>query len=300
MKTISHCPICYSQSTSDDLLVKDHMVSQESFHVVTCSSCQLQRTSPRPELIAAYYESDDYLSHSSDAEGLFAKLYGALRLWAASKKVNFLEKQMAISGRRARLMDVGCGIGVFLEKAKSKEFDVFGVELSDLARKQAEKRLNQPIFTNLDDVVLGQTLTSPLDGVSLFHVLEHLPDPAESLRKLHDITTDDAVIVLGLPNPESWDAKHYGSHWAPWDVPIHFWHFTKGNIKELASRNGWSLDSIHPMPLDAFYVSLLSEQFKGRKGVLAWFFAVCVGAYSNLRGGRQNASSLLYVLRKPS
>ena len=276
------------------------MVSLEDFHVVACSSCQLQRTSPRPELIGAYYESDDYLSHTSDAEGLFAKLYGAIRLWAAGKKVNFLEKQMAISGRRARLMDVGCGIGVFLAKAKSKELEVYGVELSDLARKQAENRLNQPIFTNLSDVVLTQTMASPLDGVSLFHVLEHLPDPAETLKKLHDLTSKEAVVVLGLPNPESWDAKHYGSMWAAWDVPIHFWHFTKENIKELASRNGWVLDSIHPMPLDAYYVSLLSERFKGRKGALAWLFAIAVGFYSNLRGGRQNTSSLLYVLRKPS
>ena len=296
LESILACPICGSEDISSAHQIKDHMVSQEVFTVVGCSQCGMKRTSPRPNTssIGRYYESDAYKSHNDDGGGLFDAIYHVTRNWAAGKKARFLDSVSPLKSKIPALLDVGCGIGVFLEAAKKQNWGVFGVEISENARKQAEKRLNQPVFEKIEALPNEQKF----DGISLFHVLEHLPEPKGTLEVLLEKAQPGAPLILALPNYESWDAKHYGADWAAWDVPIHFWHFRKEDVQALAHATGWDLESIHPMPLDAYYVSLLSESFqKGRK---RWIAASLKGFWSNLRGGKHNTSSLIYVLRKPS
>ena len=293
---ISECPVCGSEEIANAQQIKDHMVSQEVFTVVGCSDCGMKRTSPRPDVsaIGRYYESDAYKSHNDEGGRLFDAIYHVTRNWAAGKKARFLDSVSPLKSKIPALLDVGCGIGVFLEAAKKQKWTVFGVEISENARKQAEKRLNQPVFEKIEDLPNAQKF----DGISLFHVLEHLPEPKATLEVLFQKAQPGAPLILALPNYESWDAKHYGSDWAAWDVPIHFWHFRKADVQAVAQATGWELESIHPMPLDAYYVSLLSESFRtGRK---RWISATLKGWWSNLRGGKQNTSSLIYVLRKPS
>lgn len=292
MENINTCPICQSDAISQSFAVKDHMVSGESFNVVSCADCGFQRTSPRPNPIGPYYESDDYLSHNTNKRSLFDRAYHIIRDRAASQKLQFLQKQLSQNTEIPRLLDIGCGIGVFLNEAKKQKWSISGVEISDSARKQAETRLNQPIFKHFDEVPPD----AKFDGISLWHVLEHLPNPVETLQKIHTHAEEGAALVLGLPNPESHDAQFYGSDWAAWDVPIHFWHFRKQDVEALANMTGWTLESVHPMKWDSYYVSLLSESFiHGRK---RWVPATWRGWLSNLKGGEHNTSSLKYVLRK--
>lgn len=272
------------------------MVSKEHFSIVECIQCGMKRTSPRPNAasIGRYYESVAYKSHNDEGSGLFDMLYRFLRDRAASQKARFMEKVTSQKTPIHAHLDVGCGIGVFLGAMKKQKWTVFGVEISENARKQAEKRLNQSILAHLEELPNEQKFV----GISLFHVLEHLSDPVETLKDLHMRATADAALVLALPNYASWDAQHYGAFWAAWDVPIHFWHFRKEDVKALAEKTGWTLESIHPMGLDAYYVALLSESFK--HGKKRWPAATLRGFWSNLKGGKNNTSSLMYVLRKPS
>ncbi|MDG1252900.1 MAG: class I SAM-dependent methyltransferase [Schleiferiaceae bacterium] len=276
--------------------VNDHMVSQDDFEIIQCASCNFKRTSPRPDQkhIGRYYDSPAYKSHNETSKGLFDVLYNFLRDRAARKKAKFLSQRGPSESKIRNLLDVGCGIGVFLEAAKNDKWGVFGVEISENARKQAENRINQPVFEKLEQLPAEQKF----DGITLFHVLEHLPEPLETMKALYAKATPGACLLLALPNPDSWDAHHYGTHWAAWDVPIHFWHFTKVDVKRLAQESEWSYESVHRMPLDAFYVGLLSESF--RHGSKRWVSATIKGLWSNFKGGKDNSSSLMYVLRKPS
>ncbi len=296
LEEIIVCPICEVSDSNLKLEVCDHMVSQETFTIVACSTCGLLRTSPRPskEFIGRYYDSPNYKSHNETGRGVYDVLYHLLRGYAANEKVRFMARKVAKREKIRALLDVGCGIGVFLGAAKKQNWKVFGVEISENARKQAEKRLKMHVFEKIEDLPGEQKF----DGISLFHVLEHLPDPIDTLQTLFKRAENGAALVLALPNPESWDAKHYGAQWAAWDVPIHFWHFTQGDIARLANKTGWIMESVHPMRLDAYYVSLLSESF--RHGSKRWIAATWKGFWSNLQGGGSNTSSLLYVLRKPS
>ena len=296
MKKNIHCPSCGNQESQAERMVVDHMVSKEEFSLRSCLVCGLLRTDPRPseKEIGRYYDSPAYLSHTEQGSGLFSKLYNVLRAYNSLGKVRTLERVVHKKPNISKLLDVGCGIGVFLEHAKYRKWEVFGVELNEKARKKAENRLKTTVFEKLDDVKIEQKF----DAISLWHVLEHLPEPNKVLEKLHNHALPGTALILGLPNRESHDASHYKEFWAAYDVPIHFWHFTKRDIDRIAKNTGWELETIKPMYLDAFYVSLLSESYRtGRK---RWVSAFIRGLISNFKGGESNTSSLIYVLRKKS
>ena len=104
------------------------------------------------------------------------------------------------------------------------------------------------------------------------------------------------TLIVAVPNFKSFDAKHYGHFWAAYDVPIHFWHFSKKAIELLFAKENMHLQKVLPMKFDSFYVSLLSEKYKnGKMNFIKAFF---VGLRSNLKAaGNLEFSSHIYVLK---
>lgn len=273
------------------------MVSGEVFTVQTCESCGFRWTSPRPadDHVGRYYDSPDYLSHQDQKKSFFAWVYGLTRDWASGQKVRWVESQLGRSrgslAAKGNWLDVGCGIGVFLHAAQAKGYGVQGVELSSSARERATSLLGTPIQERLENV------SGSFQAITLWHVLEHLPQPEDTLRALWEKAEPGAVLAIAVPNPDSWDAHHYGTEWAAWDVPIHFWHFNQESVKSLFARTGWSFREVQPMWLDAFYVGLLSESF--RTGKKRWLPALWNGLKSNWKGKSPiNTSSLIYWAAK--
>ena len=132
---------------------------------------------------------------------------------------------------------------------------------------------------------------------TLWHVLEHIPDVDRAISLFHQSLRQQGLLVLALPNPNAKDAQVYGAHWAAWDVPRHLWHFTPQGIKSKLEHFGFVLKGTYPLPLDAFYVSLLSEGYK--KSSFRWLRAFWNGMKSNLSARKTgNYSSLIYIFQK--
>ena len=136
------------------------------------------------------------------------------------------------------------------------------------------------------------------DVITLWHVMEHLEHLNETWEMLRELLTEKGMLIVAVPNCSSYDAQRYGEYWAAYDVPRHLWHFTPGTIQQLASRHGFIMAARHPMPFDAFYVSMLSEKHRGSScsflkgmyvGTLAWFSAL---------GRKERSSSMIYGFRK--
>ena len=119
-------------------------------------------------------------------------------------------------------------------------------------------------------------------------------DPAVSL------TADDGLLVIAVPDRESWDAEHYGSDWAAYDVPRHFSHFRCSDIHRLVTAHGFEPLAVRPMWLDAPYIALLSERYRGHGPVMALLRGVLFGTWSNLVSAVSDrpTSSSLYLFRK--
>ena len=285
------CPICGHQNHKAYLTVKDHSTSQELFSIVECSECHFLFTNPRPsdDSISEYYKSDKYISHTNQKTGWFARVYQVMRKEALKGKYKWISKHI----KAGHLLDYGSGTGEFLDFMKNKSWQVKGIEIAEGPRSQSIKNYNLEVLAPTE---LENFKPNTFDVITLWHVLEHVGNLNETLEELVLKLKRNGILVLALPNPESWDAKQYKDYWAAWDVPIHFYHFKKSDIKRIAEKIGLELIEIINMPFDAYYISLLSEEYKtGKKN---WSKALLNGMISNKNASTDNASSLTYILRK--
>lgn len=293
LETLAVCPACGSQNFLDFIQCKDYTVSQESFHVKRCGTCGLCATSPRPTAgnAAAYYESTDYISHSSGAKSLMDRVYVLARRFTLAWKYSLVKS----TANHRSLLDVGCGTGDFLAFAKAKGLTTFGTEPSAKARAVAQKK-----DVNVVDSIASLP-TQTFDVITLWHVLEHIYDLHGTLDKLKERLNEHGTIFIAVPNYESPDAMHYKNLWAAYDVPRHVWHFSKNSMYSLLGNASLSVKKSVPMKLDAYYVSLLSEKYKadGKITLTGAIRGLYNGWKSNLRAKREkNYSSLIYVVTK--
>jgi len=267
--------------------VSDFMGSGEQFSLVWESKLKAFKTEPVPKDLSPYYEHPTYLSHNEVARGWFAWIYRVVQKWNTKSKLKWLGQANA-AGRR--VLDYGCGVGVFGAEAQNKGWIIDGLEVSLRARLAAQKK-GLSVFSNQSEAA-GKTY----DVITLWHVLEHLESPEHMSQWFSERLSKQGVLVVAVPNYRAWDAKYYQEYWAAYDVPRHLWHFSKESIKTIF-RQEFELMHMRPMWFDAIYVSLLSERYKKQKGNA--LRGVLVGVWSNLAAAITNEpSSRVYVLKK--
>ena len=271
---------------------RDHSVSNEVFELVYDQAYDMFRTSPQPskEDLNKYYESLDYISHTDTKRNFIEYIYHVVRSYATNKKVQLITNLN--SGKS--LLDIGCGTGDFLVSAKRNNWKTIGIEPNEGARELAKNKLGNTVF---DSDHLGKLEPHSFDVITLWHVLEHLPDLEEHLSLFKSLLKTNGRLIIAVPNYKSYDAYMYKSFWAAYDVPRHLWHFSQSSIDRLFKNIAMSVEQIKPMKFDAYYVALLSEKYK--TGTSNFLKALYSGFLSNKKAKKTNEySSLIYIIKK--
>ncbi|MFY8097180.1 MAG: class I SAM-dependent methyltransferase [Flavobacterium sp.] len=271
------------------LLVKDYSVSQETFSLLYNKEYDLLKTYPTPSLdvFGKYYESEDYISHTDSKRTLFEKLYHFVKVRAIKSKVALITKE---NSKRGNLLDIGAGTGDFLIEATNQGWTTIGYEPNASAKSLAENK--GVVFT--DDIFVLPNAS--FDVITMWHVLEHVPNLEEYIANLKRLIKPGGTIVIAVPNYKSFDANYYGRFWAAYDVPRHLWHFSKTSIKRLFSDHDLKLFHVKPMWFDSFYVSMLSEKYK--TGKMSLIKGGLVGLRSNVSGiFKKEFSSHIYIIK---
>ena len=272
------------------LTVKDFSVSKETFDLYHDEALDMLITHPQPSLenLGKYYESEDYISHTDNKRSLFEKLYHFIKSIALKNKLNLIN---SLQFQKGKILDIGAGTGEFLSVAKNDGWQTIGVEPSDKAKAIAKSK--GVSFVEQTSELENQSF----DVISMWHVLEHVPDLDKQIKELKRLLKPTGTLIIAVPNFKSFDAKHYGKYWAAYDVPIHFWHFSKTAIKMLFEKEEMKLEKVLPMQFDSFYVSLLSEKYKsGKMNFIKAFF---IGLQSNWKAKENfEYSSHIYILKK--
>ena len=268
--------------------VKDYSVSKEIFDLHHNPEYDLLITFPKPsiEKLPSYYESEDYISHTDGKRSLFEKLYHFIKNIALKNKLNLINSQ----SQKGKLLDIGAGTGDFLVVAKKNGWQITGIEPSEKPRNIAiQKGVS---FVNN----LAELEDNFFDVITMWHVLEHVPDLEFQIKELKRLIKPNGTILIAVPNFNSFDANYYGKFWAAFDVPRHLWHFSKTAIEKLFAVENLKLVKIVPMKFDSFYVSLLSEKYKN--GKMNFLNAFWIGWKSNRYGKRKSEySSHIYVIK---
>ncbi|MEJ2004106.1 MAG: class I SAM-dependent methyltransferase [Cyclobacteriaceae bacterium] len=261
----------------------------EEFQLYHCPACDFLFTHPVPDELSSYYQSENYLSHHTDKTDLKTTLYKTVREYQLKRKVQLISS----AGTGKNILDYGCGTGMFLKSCIQNGYICTGIEPDNDARLQAQTVTGTKIHKDISFI----PSESSYDVITLWHVLEHLPKPWETLSYFKGILKSTGILVIAVPNYLSHDAKYYRQYWAGYDVPRHLFHFSPSSIERIANQCGYHLVLTKPMVFDSFYVSLLSEQFSN-KHLTSYPTAFIEGLRSNLSAMKTgNYSSLIYVLK---
>ena len=289
------CPICASTSLEASTSIRDHSISGKEFRLGRCRECGFQLTLDAPDetSIGPYYKADVYISHSDTTSTLTDRLYHIARNFMLKKKRRLVQKY---SVKKGRLLDVGSGTGYFLKSMTECGWTVKGVEVDEAARSLSQSKFNLDVVSTLSDESLN---TQKYDVISMWHVMEHVHDLHGYWDCFKERLSHDGSLIIAVPNPESQDASFYGIDWAAWDVPRHLWHFRSQDMERLASKYGFTLVNKTPMPLDAYYVSILSEKYKGSNPMMSLIKGMFRGWISNVKSKRvEDRSSIIYIFKQ--
>ena len=202
-----------------------------------------------------------------------------------------------------RLLDVGCGVGDYLDRMRRLGWTVLGIERSSRAAQIARSHFGAPVLAA--DFPRVDLAKYSFDLVTAWQVLEHLDRPRLALARIAELLAPDGRLMLTVPNSTGWAAKLFGPAWIGWDAPRHVTHFTAETLRRMLegagftvlhlgtlSQSGWvrhsaarALANPHPcVPLGARKLRLL-----GRRAVSRWCAAV---------GVQHDAGETLYVVAR--
>lgn len=268
------------------LTLKDYFLTQEKFELYIDPATELIKTIPQPEELDRYYESEEYLSHDDTSVSLFARFYNFAKVFNLKSKTSLIEK-FALKGK---VLDIGAGVGDLVRALKKQGIDTVGCEPNAKARQVAlEKGIELQV--NLEPFE-----AHGFELISMYHVLEHVPDLEKQKQEILKLLKPQGVLILALPNYKSYDAIFYGMYWAGFDVPRHLFHFNKKAVKNLFDKE-FEIIKMKPMWFDSFYVSILSSRYK--KSMFPFVTGILVGLLSNFMAiFTKEPSSITYVLKK--
>lgn len=206
------------------------------FTLVECERCGFLYLSPRPDAaeIDRFYP-DTYPCHTMSIDDESPAFVRALVEYEMNKRCDAVLS--AANGGRG-LLDVGCGLGDFLGAMQRRGWTARGVEPAAGAAEQARSRYGVDVFTG----VLEEAPWEPesFDAITLWEVLEHVPQPVESLRQVFDLLKPGGVVVLSVPNRNALQSKVFGSYWIGYDFPRHFSVFSPDHLCRAFDLAGFS------------------------------------------------------------
>src|SRR5262249_53138007 len=126
------------------------------------------------------------------------------------------------------ILDVGCGSGTLLGLLKQRGFQVRGVDFS--AEAAAIAKSENGVNVAVGSIEEARFSNRSFDIVTLFHVMEHVTNPRRVLAEVARVLKPDGVVVLQVPNIESWQFKIFGARWYGLDIPRHVIDYSKNSM----------------------------------------------------------------------
>ena len=223
METKIDCPVCDGQTFLP-------LFEKRGEHFVRCKSCQLTLINPRPPAKAVEQTYDPAYSQHYIRKA--DKKLKRCRRW-----VNRVQRRFV---REGSWLDVGCSAGFVVAAAKAAGFDAHGIEIESAAVKYARSTLD------LDNVVVGvleehNYAEQSFDVISLYDVIEHVPDLNRVVGELKRILKPAGVIEIRTPDIGHWSTPSKIETWKEVKPSEHLYYFNRETLPMLFARHNLQL-----------------------------------------------------------
>lgn len=232
------CNLCNSEdygqlfSAGDDNLTKQGM-----FSVVRCRHCGLVYINPRPakEGMAEFYPAAYYKLEKSESNYLLSILKDKRSIKEMVRNCHEIERLK----EKGKILDVGCGRGDFLSCMQFRGWETYGVETAEVAVRHCREVQGLNIFHG--ELLEANFPANHFDVVRLWHVLEHVQIPKEILQEINRILKPEGLLVISVPNIDSYEAKIFREKWYALDLPRHLYHFSTKTLKRILEKTKFKI-----------------------------------------------------------
>lgn len=228
------CDICGATS-------RHAFARRDRMAIVACDGCGIRHLDPMPSIedAQALYSDDYFRNDSAIARGYEDYLADSTNARATfRRRVSYLPH----GAKHGRLLDVGAAAGFFVEQARQAGWDAEGLELNRWAAEYARDHLGLPVRQgSLEEVRYAD---HEFAVVTLWEVIEHIPNPRELIREIARILQPGGYLVLSTPDAGSAVAKIFGRRWLGWKkVPEHVFFFDRRTLERVLAHEGFEVTS---------------------------------------------------------
>lgn len=299
MKILKECNLCKNKNfeflfTGQDTL---HNISGK-FNLYRCKNCGLMFINPQPTIkeLERYYPKNYYsFSRITKSDSLKIKLKLFLyNLYYNPQKRNILLRALFLPLRgfvrgtliksKAKILDVGCGSGQFLYEMKTLGMNAYGVEPGSIDENEAKKERLNIVNGTLENAKYPDNF---FDIITINHVLEHVNDPAGTIKEMFRILKRGGMLIIGVPSYSCPEAQIFGKDWESLDIPRHLFDFSdtilidylkKSNFKIVNRVYSGRADNLFP-PLMSLLVN--PEEKLARKNLFRHYTATILSLIFN-------------------
>lgn len=225
----------YGDETQADLMEKFRASGDETLidQVVQCKRCKLIYLNPRIRsdlIVKGYCDGSDplFVSQAKGRELTFSRQL---------KEINRLRPN------RGKILDIGTAGGSFLYVAKKAGWDVYGVEPNKWMAKWGKEHYGIDIKPG--DIFKNRFPSNYFDVVTLWDVLEHVPDPAKTLDEVNRILKKGGLLIVNYPDIGTWFARLLGRKWM-FMLSVHLYYFTPRTIRLMLNKHGFKVKKLKP------------------------------------------------------
>ncbi len=255
--------------------------SNNIFKLVECNNCGLHYINPRPaKQHMGYYYSEGYYAHNPVKKKKQKERKHFTEKWKNKKNnvrelvriyyynypCNTGEDRKSLSSYKkillwffyltyrsrldvipftgeGKLLDIGCGNGRYLSTMRKLGWRTSGVEKSPKASRYAREELHLDV--NTGDLLDYKYHDKSFDAVTMWHSLEHLYEPFQTLKEIGRMLNNDGLLVVAVPNIDSFVAKVFKTYWYGLQLPIHLIAFTPDSITKMLKSAGFDVQKIY-------------------------------------------------------
>jgi 2-polyprenyl-3-methyl-5-hydroxy-6-metoxy-1,4-benzoquinol methylase len=231
----SNCNLCGSSKASG-------LLTKYGNQIVKCTSCGLIYVNPQPDWSQikefygeCYFKIEKFKQLPLGTSG-YRDCLGTRELFENyfRQKLDLIEKKIS---KKGRILDIGCSLGFFLNEARKRGWETWGVEISDYPATFAQNKLKLNVFKGtLEKAKFKQNF---FDVVTIFQTIEHFPNPRESLEEVGRVLKPSGLLVITTPDIESLYTNLLGKKSFQFNHQEHFFYFCRKTLTKLLEKVGF-------------------------------------------------------------